>query len=264
MIDEKDKTNEELLELIKLNNTEVVQNFLIKKNKEIDWSKIDISELAQNDSGNYILGYIYRFGIKGCKDIMKALYHYKLAAKNGDAISQKTIGFIYMNEMEETNEANKQKGIKYYKLAADQNLAAAQNNLGYRYLIGSGIKKNIEKALYYLEMATDQDCKTSAIILGGIYKGGEEGIEKDYRRAIHYFELADDYDNVWSILLSNRDTAINFLKETKELRKRTAELEARNRELEAKVKKLEMELDCIPEYGKGYFEVKKNFEDNKT
>lgn len=47
--------------------------------------------------------------------------------------------------------------IKYYMLAADQNCSESQLKLGIIYYSGTGVQKDEEKGLYYLNLSVSQN-----------------------------------------------------------------------------------------------------------
>ena len=69
--------------------------------------------------------------------------------------------------------------------------AIAQNNLGYNYLYGSnGYKRDINKAIKYLNMAAEQEQVNAMTTVGWIYFTGEFGAPKDNEEAIYWNERA--------------------------------------------------------------------------
>lgn len=83
-------------------------------------------------------------------------------------------------------------------LKGDEELALMGNSgaafrLGARYLNGSGVEKDYEKAKYYLEMAALKDHAHALYDLGYMYLYGV-GVEKDYLMAFDYFQRSTDFD----------------------------------------------------------------------
>ena len=69
--------------------------------------------------------------------------------------------------------------------------AIAQNNLGYNYLYGlNGYKRDINKAIKYLNMAAEQEQVNAMTTVGWIYFTGEFGAPKDNEEAIYWNERA--------------------------------------------------------------------------
>lgn len=80
------------------------------------------------------------------------------------------------------------------KQAADQKHPFAQYFLGALYYEGKHIRKNINKALHYLSLATEQNEPHALTQMGFIYMEGEY-INQDINKAINYFIFASKNNN---------------------------------------------------------------------
>ncbi len=76
--------------------------------------------------------------------------------------------------------------------AAKAGLIDAQRDLGYSYFYGEGIKKDVNKAIYWYKKAADKNDAKAMYNLGLCYKYGD-GVIKSKRWARHYFEKADKF-----------------------------------------------------------------------
>lgn len=56
--------------------------------------------------------------------------------------------------------------FKYYKLIADQNITESQRKLGWCYEEGAGVKKDLDMAVFYSELAVDKDGGLAKFYLG--------------------------------------------------------------------------------------------------
>ena len=72
---------------------------------------------------------------------------------------------------------------------AEKGKAWAQCYLGDRYLEGKYVEKNMEKAINFFNLASEQGHPIAHNNLGLIYSNGE-GVPVDYEKALHYYKLA--------------------------------------------------------------------------
>ena len=80
------------------------------------------------------------------KNPEEAVTLWKLAAKQGNANAQVSLGSMYANG-EGVEKKNPKEAMKLWKLAAERGNVNAQNNLGLMYFTGEGMdKKNPEEA----------------------------------------------------------------------------------------------------------------------
>ena len=73
---------------------------------------------------------------------------------------------------------------------ADKGDPIAQNNLGYSYLYGIDGKKDIDKAIYYLNLAASQGQVNAMTTVGWTYFTGEFGAPKNDDEAIYWNQRA--------------------------------------------------------------------------
>ena len=78
----------------------------------------------------------------------------KLIDKNNNE-AQYLLGYMYHYGI--IVKENYEKAIHYYTLSANQGHSSGQNNLGYMYHYGLGIEQNYEKAIYYYTLSANQD-----------------------------------------------------------------------------------------------------------
>lgn len=132
------------------------------------------------------LGLIY---LDSDKD--KAMKYFEKAALKDYVYAYNNLGKIY----EEGN--NHEKAFKYYVKSAEKEESWACNRLGEYYRLGLCVEKNMEKAFYYYNLATNVPIKlleyyskynlAKYFYLCGNY---ELGIEKNEQKAIELFEEA--------------------------------------------------------------------------
>jgi TPR repeat protein len=86
------------------------------------------SEAANSCFGQFVVGWCYRFGYSGvAQDYAEAVRLYRLAAAQGHAGAQYSLGFMFENG--NGVKKNRAEAIRWYRLAAAQGHAFAENNL---------------------------------------------------------------------------------------------------------------------------------------
>ena len=91
---------------------------------------------------------MYDLGEGVSKDKQKAVAWYRLAAEQGYALSQYTLGVIYEKGDEVAQEPKE--AFEWYREAAQQGFAQAQNNLGSMYEHGLGVRNdNVLAHMWY-------------------------------------------------------------------------------------------------------------------
>jgi TPR repeat protein len=79
--------------------------------------------------------------------------------------------------------------VQWYRLAADQGLARAQTSLGFMYDNGQGVVQDYEAAVQWYRLAADQGLAQAQNNLGGMYDNGQ-GVVQDYVQAHMWYNLA--------------------------------------------------------------------------
>jgi TPR repeat protein len=169
-----------------------------KRNAESskNW-RIAIPYLQQNSGHNarcaILLGAVNHLGHDDCpKDYRKAKEYYELAANQGSADAQNSLGVLYHDGLGVPQDYRNAK--EYYKLAANQGHAFAQRHLGVLYEQGLGVTQDYGKAMEYYELAANQGNANAQHSLGIYYEQGL-GVSQDYGKAREYFELAANQGN---------------------------------------------------------------------
>lgn len=168
--------------------------------------KLKMAE-AGNARAQYDMAQTYENGDKANninKNLAKAFDWYLKAAENGNSKSQFTVASIYGNNYKENfNKLVKKdlnKAFNWYEKAANQENIGAIYNLALFYLEGRGIKKNPEKAKFYLEKIVRNNLRDSednekdypllaTETLAYMYYHGE-GIKEDKKEALKLYERA--------------------------------------------------------------------------
>lgn len=223
-IENKEKTIE-LFEDSKIHDNEAVQYFIEKLkikqkiddssiNQYIEGSKQGVSEAQMK------LGYCYEFGKGVIKDKAKAYELYKKAAEQENSEAQYRLACYFENE---NSSENKNKVVYWMEKSAENNYPEAQFKLGQFYYTGTYVDKNIEKAIDYFELASNDFNENAMYMLGDVYDARNdkfgafayyqnsaifdkwesqrkvaeryefgEGTEKDLSKAIKWLKIAND------------------------------------------------------------------------
>ena len=88
------------------------------------------------------------------QDYAATLKWYRLAAEQGDAAAQFSLGLMYYEG--QGTPQDYVKALKWYRLAAELGLAAAQNNLAFMYAKGPGTPQDYVKAHKYYTLAASR------------------------------------------------------------------------------------------------------------
>ena len=78
----------------------------------------------------------------------------RLAAENGDASAQYTLGVMYISGNGVPQDARE--AMKWFRLAAEQGQTGAQFNLGVGYAHGQGVRKNYIQAHKWINLAASR------------------------------------------------------------------------------------------------------------
>lgn len=121
------------------------------------------------------------------QDYPKAKTEFEIAAKQGNAEAQYSLGHLY--ESGEGITRNYAEALQWYRKAAEQGFTLAQNNLGFMYENGQGVKRNYPEAVKWFRKAADQGYALAQYNLGRIYAQGV-GIAQDYVQSYKWTALA--------------------------------------------------------------------------
>lgn len=142
------------------------------------------------------IGFCYHSGSYLEQDYEKAIYWFKLAAKDNWADAERNLAICY----------DKGLGVKrdfdlstyWYKRAANHGNAEAMCSIAEMYYEGLGFEQNEEKAWYWMNKAIDRAFETEDFILlswlGNQYYIGEGMLEKDLSKAEKCFRKAAELD----------------------------------------------------------------------
>lgn len=153
--------------------------------KNIEAQAFDGVPEAQHD-----LAAIYTAGHGGVKqDYERAAFWFEQAARGGVANAAYNLGVL--NHQGLKGEKNIAKAIEWYRRAAALGHPEAQYNLGIAYIEGIGVPYDAEKAAQYFEQAAQSNIMEAAYNLGLIYENGLLGQAEPDSALVWYKTAAD-------------------------------------------------------------------------
>ena len=91
-------------------------------------------------------------------------------------------------------EQSYEQAMEYYQLAAGQGAASAQYSVGSLYYNGHGVEQSYEEALKWFESAAEQGSANAQYALGLMHENGE-GVEQSFEKAAGYYGQAAGQDD---------------------------------------------------------------------
>lgn len=147
-------------------------------------------KFSDNAHSHFRLGYMHYMGLGTDRDPVKALCHYKLAARerwSGEA--QSMVGFFYEHGL--GTEIDLEQAFLWYEKAAGNNHFPAFYEMGRFYESGKGVAPDMEKAFIYYRIAANRGMKEAQMKLSEMYRNGL-GIRRSYRLAFSWMKKAAD------------------------------------------------------------------------
>jgi TPR repeat protein len=139
--------------------------------------------------GYLIVIFLFFFNTIAKSDYLSSLTE---EADNGDIISQNNLGHLYLygsNEYEIKKDIDK--AIYYLSKAASQGQVNAMTTVGWTYFTGNhGATKNNKEAIYWNQKASDAGFTVASYNLGFFYYSGLAGLEQDLSMAKKYWLLS--------------------------------------------------------------------------
>lgn len=142
------------------------------------------------------IGFCYHSGSYLEQDYKKAIYWFKLAAKEKWADAERNLAICYGKGL--GVERDFDRCTYWYRRAANHGNADAMSYIAELYYDGLGFEQNIKKAWYWMNKAIDRAFETEDAILlswlGNQYYQGEGMFEKDLDKAARCFRKAAELD----------------------------------------------------------------------
>ena len=139
--------------------------------------------------GYFIVIFLFFFNTIAKADYLSSLIE---EADNGDIISQNNLGHLYLygsNEYEIKKDIDK--AIYYLNKAASQGQVNAMTTVGWTYFTGNhGATQNNDEAIYWNQKASDAGFTVASYNIGFFYYSGLAGLEQDLIMAKKYWLLS--------------------------------------------------------------------------
>ena len=135
------------------------------------------------NSSNFDTGFTY---FKN-KNYDKALIYLNKSYENNNSKASFLLGNIYAIKQDYTN------SVLYFKDASKYN-AQASYNLGYFYTGGLGVKRNLEKSLYWYKKSATKGYVNAQLNLAFMYIAGH-GTKVNYKKAAFWLQKAKQAGN---------------------------------------------------------------------
>ncbi|KAK8891543.1 hypothetical protein M9Y10_028756 [Tritrichomonas musculus] len=89
------------------------------------------------------------------------------------------------------------KAIHYLTLATNQNIAKSQFSLGLIYFTEKYNQENAKKGRYYFMLASKNRCKEAHFHVGFLYHEGKY-VDQDIEKAVHYYKEGSSFNDQYA------------------------------------------------------------------
>lgn len=142
-----------------------------------------------------LLAYHYYYGEGTKKNLKKAMSLFQKSSDLGFIDSTITLADIFAYG-DDGIKKNEKKAFELMKKAENQGFSLdVVNYLGAAYIHGIGVPRDINKAIYYLEIAEKNDDPHAPLNLGFIYQVGDAETGIDYEKAYKYYKRSSELGN---------------------------------------------------------------------
>ena len=146
-----------------------------------------------NPKLEYRIGNMYYYGIGTEKNSDMAILYLERAEQRGYEMAKYMRGKIYLSG----KEADRQRGVKLISELAEEGNSLAQYTLGKAYYKGDGVKKDLEKAAEWFQLAAEQENQYAQYYLAKSYFNGE-GVKQNYNEAAKWYSKVADQGNEYA------------------------------------------------------------------
>jgi len=163
---------------------------LVNEDRRRAASLMEKAAALNNPEAQYQLGLLYNKGNGVNRDEEAALKWFTAAAEQGDVLAQDSLADMLLK----SSTANRfNQSLKWRQLAAEQGYLPAIQTLRGGYLLGLGVKQDLNKSIASLKQAADEGDLEAKIDLAEMLRFGLFGAEKDSKKALALFiEAAND------------------------------------------------------------------------
>ncbi|MBO7194527.1 MAG: toll/interleukin-1 receptor domain-containing protein [Alistipes sp.] len=169
--------------------------FYGQNGKGIDYEKAaKLYRMAANEGdayAQYSLGYCYDKGRGVPRLPAEAVNWYRKAAEQNYNSAQISLGLCYENGV--GVEKNTTEAVRWYTKAAEDGSARAQCNLGYCYTKGIGVDVDYNKAFEWLLRSAEQGNARAQDLIGDAYYYGR-GVKQDRKEAVKWYRKSAEQD----------------------------------------------------------------------
>ena len=156
--------------------------------------EIETAAFSGNPEAQHDLAALYTAGQEGVpQDFEKAFFWFTEAGRENVANARYNLGVLYQQGLGTFK--NVMSAMDMYRSAALLGHPEAQYNLGIAYAEGIGVPYSIEAAIHYFEKSAVIGVAESAFNLGLIYENGLLG-RKDSNKALFWYNMAAEQDNI--------------------------------------------------------------------
>jgi TPR repeat protein len=154
---------------------------------------LGLAEILLPESQSDKRHYVFRmFTMAHAKDDREAARLFRLAADQGDASAQNSLGIFYATGRGGLPQDDRE-AAHLFKLSAYKGNAFGQHSLGIFYSTGRGrLSKDDREATRLFKLAANQGNADGQVSLGVMYQYGRGGLSKDEGEAARLFKLAAD------------------------------------------------------------------------
>tara|TARA_R110002124_G_scaffold129483_1_gene290888 strand:- start:186318 stop:188582 length:2265 start_codon:yes stop_codon:yes gene_type:complete len=156
--------------------------------------EIETASFSGNPEAQHDLAALYTAGQDGVpQDFERAVFWFGESGHENVANARYNLGVLYQQGLGTLK--NMERAIALYQSAALLGHPEAQYNLGIAYAEGIGVPYSIESAVHYFEESAIAGVPESAFNLGLIYENALLG-RRDNNKALFWYNLASDQDNI--------------------------------------------------------------------
>lgn len=156
--------------------------------------EVETAAFSGNPEAQHDLAALYTAGQEGVpQDFEKSFFWFTESGRANVANARYNLGVLYQQGLGTLKNINR--AMDMYRSAALLGHPEAQYNLGIAYAEGIGVPYSIEAAVHYFEKSAINGVPESAYNLGLIYENGLTG-RKDSNKALFWYNMASDQNNI--------------------------------------------------------------------
>ena len=161
----------------------------------------DLFSLSASAGNNDAALLIREFDKNGDGETMDLLTALKLEGEQRDSDACSKLFDIYDNGKAPVKKDHKV-AVRWYTICAEQDDVSAQNTIGFMYMMGKGVTKDRDLALYWLKKAAESGSSEAMYHIGDMYENSQCFMEQDMKEAVRWYTMsadAGDSDAMYSL-----------------------------------------------------------------